>query len=74
MGAKLTGNLSVPTVSIGYDRMRFVRPVFIGDMLTATYRIIEHQVARVRVVSEVVCVNQQGEEVAAATHLMKVVG
>ena len=39
----------------------------------ATYRITEHQVARARVVSEVVCVNQQGEEVAAATHLMKVV-
>jgi hypothetical protein len=29
---------------------------------------------RVRVVSEVVCVNLQREEVAAAAHLMKVVG
>jgi acyl dehydratase len=28
VGAKLTGSLSVPTVSIGYDRVRFVRPVF----------------------------------------------
>ncbi len=72
-GAKLTGSLPVPTVSIGYDRVRFVRPVFIGDTLTATYRITEHQVERARVLSEVVCVNQKGEEVAAATHLLKVV-
>ena len=73
-GAKLSGGLSVPTVSIGYDRVRFVRPVFIGDTLTATYRIVEHQVYHSRVVSEVTCVNQKGEEVAKATHLMKVVG
>jgi acyl dehydratase len=52
--------------------VRFLRPVFIGDTLTATYRIVEHQADRARVVSEVSCVNQQGEEVAAATHLMKV--
>lgn len=71
-GARLTGSLPVPTVSIGYDRVRFLRPVFIGDTLTATYRIVEHQADRARVVSEVRCVNQQGEEVAAATHLMKV--
>ena len=72
-GAKLTGSLPVPTVSIGYDRVRFVRPVFIGDTLTATYRIVEHHVDRARVLSEVVCVNQKGQEVAAATHLMKVI-
>lgn len=72
-GAKLSGGLPVLTVSIGYDRVRFVRPAFIGDTLTATYRIVEHQLDRSRVVSEVTCVNQKGEEVATATHLMKVV-
>jgi len=73
-GAKLTGDLPVSTVSIGYDRVRFVRPVFIGDTLTATYRIVEHQPDRARVLSEVTCVNQTGEAVATATHLLKVVG
>ena len=72
-GAKLSGGLPVPTVSIGDDRVRFVRPAFIGDTLTATYRIVEHAVDRSRVVSEVTCVKQKCEEVATATHLMKVV-
>src|SRR5690242_20493029 len=28
-------------VSLGYDRVRFLRPVFIGDTVTATYTIAE---------------------------------
>jgi 3-hydroxybutyryl-CoA dehydratase len=72
-GAKLTADLPVSTVSIGYDGVRFVRPVFIGDTLTATYGTASHQPERSRVLSEVASVNQTGEAVASATRLLKVV-
>ena len=28
-------------VSLGYDRIRFIAPVFIGDTITITYRVAE---------------------------------
>jgi len=60
-------------VSYGYDRIRFPRPVFIGDTVTVTYEIVERDEAARKVLSRVTCTNQRGEVVAAATHILKVV-
>lgn len=59
------------SVSLGYDRVRFLKPVFIGDTLTARYTIeaLDAEAARSRSRAEVV--NQSGELVLAATHIMK---
>ena len=40
-------------VSLGYDRIRFLAPVFIGDTITVTYRIAEIDPARRRSRSEI---------------------
>ncbi|MGX9965316.1 MaoC family dehydratase [Roseomonas sp. F4] len=58
-------------VSIGYDRVRFLAPAFIGDTLTARYRVESLDAARRR--SEAACevVNQHGTLCLAARHLMK---
>jgi acyl dehydratase len=58
-------------VSIGYDRVRFLAPAFIGDSLTARYRVDSLDAARRR--SEAACevVNQKGETCLVARHLMK---
>ncbi|MGG5885707.1 MaoC family dehydratase [Falsiroseomonas sp. HC035] len=61
-------------VSLGYDRVRFLRPVFIGDTLTAHYRVDTVDAARGR--SEAACevVNQKNETCLAARHILRWTG
>jgi 3-hydroxybutyryl-CoA dehydratase len=58
-------------VSLGYDRIRFTGPVFIGDTVTVSYRIAEIDPERRRSRSEIEVHNQAGDLVAVAQHLMK---
>jgi 3-hydroxybutyryl-CoA dehydratase len=62
------------SVSLGYDRIRFLKPVFIQDTLTARYTIEEIDEAAGRSRSKVEVVNQDGELCLAGTHIMKWVG
>jgi acyl dehydratase len=57
-------------VSLGYDRVRFLRGVLMGDTITIHYRITEIDLAKARTLASVTMTNQRGETVAAATHLM----
>jgi 3-hydroxybutyryl-CoA dehydratase len=59
------------SVSLGYDRIRFLRPVFINDTLTAHYRVEAHDDARGRSIAAVDVTNQHGELCLVGTHLMK---
>ena len=58
-------------VSLGYDRIRFLAPVFIGDTITVTYRIEDIDPARRRATSKVEVTNHDGEMVAVANHIIK---
>jgi 3-hydroxybutyryl-CoA dehydratase len=60
-----------PTVSYGYDRVRFVGPVFFGDTLTARYTVTEVQDDGDRTLAEVTVHNQRGDLVSVATHILK---
>lgn len=60
-------------VSLGYDRIRFIKPVFIGDTVTVTYRIEEIDIEKQRTISKVEVTNQHGDLVAIATHIQKVI-
>ena len=57
------------SVSLGYDRIRFLKPVYIGDTLTARYTVQALEGDRSR--SKVEVVNQRGELVVAGEHIMK---
>jgi acyl dehydratase len=58
-------------VSIGYDRVRFLKPVFIGDTIAVTYALTAYDEARSRS-SATIEITKGGSEVAAsAIHLMK---
>jgi acyl dehydratase len=57
------------TVSLGYDRMRFVAPVRFGDTITTKYTITEVDLEKKRMYNQVTCTNQKGETVAAAIHI-----
>lgn len=63
-----------PTVSYGYDRVRFIKPVFIGDTLTVRYRVASVDDEAAKSLSEVTVTNQRGETVSIATHILKRVG
>jgi acyl dehydratase len=70
---KMIEGLPGTVVSYGYDRIRFPRPVFIGDTVTVSYEIVERDVPALKALGRVTCTNQRGEVVAAATHILKVV-
>ena len=61
-----------PLVSLGYDRIRIVAPVFIGDTLTVTYTVVATDIEKSRTTAEVVVTNQRGETVVVANHIQKV--
>ncbi|MBN8882871.1 MAG: hypothetical protein J0H73_11220 [Salana multivorans] len=61
------------SVSLGYDRVRFLAPVFIGDTLEVEYVIEEIDAERDRSVAGVSVRNQDGGLLAVARHLTKYV-
>ena len=75
VGIGLTASTINPrATSYGYDRLRFVKPVFIGDTITTTCRIAEKRDHPKRaghgvVVEAVEVMNQRGETVLACEHL-----
>ncbi len=58
-------------VSLGYDRVRFLKAVRIGDTITVTYVLAAIDEERKRSEAKVEIHNQHGELVATATHIMK---
>ena len=72
MVAKCGGISSEETpVSLGYDRIRFLAPVYLGDTITVRYRIAEIDTKRRRSTSEIEVVNQRGETVTVGKHILK---
>lgn len=57
-------------VSAGYDRIRFTRPVFAGDTLTARYVIEEVDNAKGRTRAALTVQNQDGETCLVGTHML----
>ncbi len=57
-------------VSLGYDRIRFVGAVRIGDTVTVDYRLAAVDQERRRAKSDIVITNQHGETVLVGTHIL----
>jgi 3-hydroxybutyryl-CoA dehydratase len=68
----ITQGFGRPLVSLGYDRIRFTKPVYIGDTVTITYEIAAIDESKGRTIANVEATNQHGETVAIATHIQKV--
>jgi 3-hydroxybutyryl-CoA dehydratase len=62
-----------PMVSVGYDRVRFLKPVYFGDTITIDYEIARVEREKERVVANIEVKNQRDELVAVATHIMQLV-
>ncbi|MBB6215281.1 acyl dehydratase [Anaerosolibacter carboniphilus] len=61
----------IPSVSYGYDRLRFIKPVFFGDTVTAKYTISEIDEENLKSVAKVEVYNQKGELCTVAQHILK---
>ncbi len=78
IGVGLTATIINPVaVSYGYDRLRFVKPVFIGDTITSAVEIIEvtpmdKRPGYGRVVERLTVTKQTGETVLVADHIYMV--
>jgi 3-hydroxybutyryl-CoA dehydratase len=62
-----------PMVSVGYDRIRFLKPVFFGDTISIDYEITAVDRDRDRTIAKIEVKNQRDELVAVATHIMQLV-
>jgi len=71
MAEKSRSDPTVTGVSLGYDRMRFLAPVFFGDTITVSYTIASIDRDRLRATADIKITNQDGTLVAVATHLLK---
>jgi 3-hydroxybutyryl-CoA dehydratase len=60
-------------VSLGYDRIRFLKAVFIGDTIEVTYEVKSVDWKKMRSSANIIVVNQHGETVAVAEHILKFV-
>src|SRR5439155_11376282 len=60
-----------PMVSVGYDRIRFLKPVYFGDTLTIDYEITGVEREKERTVAKIEVKNQHDVLVAVATHIMQ---
>jgi acyl dehydratase len=67
----LSQGIDSTPVALGYDRVRFLSPVFLGDTVTVTYTIKEIDEERRRTRAQVDVHNQAGVLVAVSEHLLK---
>ena len=58
-------------VSLGYDRVRFLKAVKLGETITVSYTVTEIDPARRRARARVEIANERGELCAVAEHLLK---
>ncbi len=64
-------NQDMTPVSLGYDRIRFLKPVFINDTITVNYEIEAIDREKNRSLSNIEITNQHDELVAVAKHILK---
>ncbi|OCK59902.1 MULTISPECIES: MaoC family dehydratase [Bradyrhizobium] len=67
----LRKGIDTTPVSLGYDGVRFLKPVYINDTVTVTYTISEIDQERRRTLANVDVTNQHGELVAVGKHHLK---
>jgi 3-hydroxybutyryl-CoA dehydratase len=58
-------------VSLGYDRIRFLKPVFMGDTITVNYKFISIDKHTKRSVADIKITNQDDELTTVGQHILK---
>jgi 3-hydroxybutyryl-CoA dehydratase len=63
----------VDGVSAGYDRLRFVAPVFFGDTILIRYEVARIELERDRAYASLMVTNQHGDVVLVGEHVLRFV-
>lgn len=63
----------VDGVSAGYDRLRFVMPVFFGDTIRIHYEVVRVDTSRDRAYASLKVTNQKDEVVLVGEHVLRFV-
>ncbi len=71
--SRILADFERPMVSAGYDRIRFIKPVYFGDTITVDYVITALDPRRERITAKVEVTNQRDELVCVADHIMQLV-
>ena len=58
-------------VAVGYDRIRFLKPVFLGDTVSTVYRISEIDIERRRSTAQIEVTNQDTDLVAVGSYILQ---
>ena len=58
-------------VSVGYDKVRFLKPVFLDDTVTVAYVVNDIDTVRRRSTAGIEVTNQNNEVVAVASHILQ---
>jgi len=58
-------------VSLGYDRIRFLKPVFLGDTITVTYTFVAVDLEAKRSTADIKITNQHDELTTVGQHILK---
>ncbi len=58
-------------VAVGYDKIRFLKPVFLGDTVTTTYTFSSIDPEKRRSKAKIEVKNQNGQLVAVAEHILQ---
>lgn len=58
-------------MSLGYDGVRFLKPVYINDTITVVYTISEIDAEKRRTLADIEVKNQHGDLVAVGKHHLK---
>lgn len=61
----------MPSVSYGFDKLRFIRPVFLGETVTGVYTIDELDEVNLKSFAKLEVYNERGEICVAARHILK---
>jgi 3-hydroxybutyryl-CoA dehydratase len=68
---KMAEKTPVQVVSLGYDRIRFIKPVFVGDTVRIRYSVTDFDPVKRRTTARIEFTNQGGQLVAVVTHLLQ---
>ena len=58
-------------VAVGYDKIRFIKPVFLGDTVSTVYRISAVDIEKRRSVAKIEVTNQDADLVAVGSHILQ---
>ena len=58
-------------VAVGYYKIRFIKPVFLGDTVSTVYRISAVDIEKRRSVAQIEVTNQDADLVAVGSHILQ---